>query len=65
MCTFYNLHNENKIETRIENNCIFVAISSTVAGKGHLDMSIFYLYPEFSSGLINTRSRVLTQDREF
>ena len=38
---------------------------STVAGKGHLDMSIFYLYPEFSSGLINTRSRVLTQDREF
>ena len=44
---------------------VFPEANSTVAGKGHLDMSIFYLYPEFSSGLINTRSRVLTQDREF
>ena len=29
VCTFYNVHNE-KIETRIENKCIFVAISQIV-----------------------------------
>lgn len=38
----------------------------TVARKGHLDMSIFFLLPkyncQFSLGLSNTRSRLTTRD---